>query len=743
MHYGRRLERHHHEAFARLSPNLHHQRNYALQLHRQGYDTGGFFSSIGKALKKVVKTVAKPVASVTKVVMTPITAPLKLSSKVLGKIPVLGGVVKAVNSVALAPINMTQAVLEGGRIDKVALAGFKQVLADAKTLAPVVQSIISFVPGIGTGMSAAIGAGLALAEGKNITQALLAGVKGAIPGGPLAQSAFSIAQAAIERKPIDQVLLSALPISDQQKQLLGQGLAAVKDIASGKNVAHSIVDHAIESLPPQFKNAVQIGMAMGHAKNLQDALKTGVVGAASIGLKAAAPALASVAGKVVPKNVVQIANDLAKAKKQLTPSNALALAKKNLPPAASLAVASAMTAAQKGIPLPMRSPMFTRANSLPVISLARQASKLSAIPSATKAVVDAIRKNPSLLSSSRQLLAQGMRTNGATVNDAMATIARQQMGRGLLPWRSMSPQTVSFIRKYAPNAPLTALRHAHTNVGGLDSTGTTYIVEKGDGPWKIAQKLTGNGNRWPELKDYNKDKKPTIDKNVWVGEIINLPPSWQKPVAASKPNTPALPSVPTPTIAPAPDPVTQVTNAATSVVPSILQAKAILAAWGKTDGINQSGLPDYGLNPADMSTSMGPRDTMMLQSFQVWDNKTLNEGLPVDGNLDSKSLSSLQNWASSRANAAVPSSTPTVNVPDAPAVTVVVPAPVGGTAPDPTITITPKPSTPATPTPTVATAAKPAQGGSMAPMAIGAIVGGLLFGVPGALVGAAGGAAIS
>lgn len=690
-------------------------------------DTAGLFSSIGKAFKSVGKAVGKPLAAVAKVVAAPVTVPTKAIGKAVSKVPVLGTIVNAVNQVALSPIAVTQAVLEGGRIDKVMLNNFKQTLASVKTLGPYIQTVISFVPGIGTGVSAAIGAGLALAEGKSITEAMMAGVKGAIPGGPAAQAAFGVAAAAIQGKPIDQIAIAALPIPDQQKKLLTQAMSAAKDIAAGKNVAHSIVDNAIKTLPPEYGKAVQIGLAMGQAKNLQDALKTGAKGA-----------LSAVAPKVLPSlpsSVTSIVNNVSKGL-PLSPANIAELSKHKLTPAAVVAMAKKNLPTKViGVTNPMRSPMFTRPGSLPIISLSRLPAKLSAVPSATKAVVDAIKKNPALVGASRQLLAQGMRTNAATVNDAMAIISRQ---KNLLPWRSMSPHTVAFIRKYAPNAPLMALRHAHTDVGGLDSSGTVYIVEKGDGPWAIAQKLIGNGNRWKELLDYNKDKKPTIDKNVWVGEHINLPPSWKRPVAAANPKTPALPSVPAPTIAPAPDLITQATTTATTVVPAILQAKAILAAWGKTDGINQGSLSDYGLNPADMSTSMGPRDTMMLQSFQSWDNKTLNEGLPVDGNLDAKTLTALQNWASARATSAVPSATPTVSpgtpFPQAPAapVTITVPDVIGGTAP-----------TPVTATPTVATPAKPATGGSGAAIAIGAVVGGLLFGVPGALVGAAGGAAIS
>lgn len=701
-------------------------------------DTAGLFSSIGHAFKSVGKAIGKPLAAISKVVTAPITVPTKFIGKAVSHVPVLGTIVNAANQIALSPINVTQAVLEGGRIDRVMLDNLKQTLASVKTLGPYVQTVLSMVPGIGTGVSAAIGAGLALAEGKSITDAMLAGVKGAIPGGPLAQSAFSVAQAAIQRKPIDQIAIAALPISDQQKQLLTQGMNAVKDIAAGKNVAHSIVDNAIKALPPEYAKAVQIGMAMGHAKSLQDALKTGAT--------AAATTLLPTVTKALPPSVINIANNVAKGL-PLSPASVAELAKHKITPAAVLAMAKGNLPTKIiGVANPMMSPFFKRANSIPVINLGRQITRLSSVPSATNSVVRAIQRNPALLAQQTQAIANVMRTNAASVKDAVNVIAQK---RNLLPWRSLNSTTVAFLRRHVPNAPMMALRHGHTNIGGLDSTGTTYIVEKGDSPWAITQKLTGNGNRWKELLPYNKDKKPTLDKNVWVGEVINLPPAWQKPKPAALPApTPALPSlpVPSPSIAPKPDIIQQATEAANAIIPGILQAKTILVAWGKTDGINQAGVSDYGQQAADLSTTMGPRDTLQLQSFQNWDNKTLNDGLNVSGNLDAKTLQALQSWAAARAaQGSAPSPVPVVRPtgfdPSTDVTPTVIPTVVGGTASSPVPPVAPAP--PKTTLPTQATPNSPATGGSGALIAGGAIAGGLLFGVPGAIVGGIAGAALT
>jgi hypothetical protein len=75
---------------------------------------------------------------------------------------------------------------------------------------PYVQSVISFVPGVGTGISAALGAAQALADGRRIDEALVAAACGAIPGGPMAQMAFDSAWGLAHGRPVDSVVLRAL-----------------------------------------------------------------------------------------------------------------------------------------------------------------------------------------------------------------------------------------------------------------------------------------------------------------------------------------------------------------------------------------------------------------------------------------------------------------------------------------------------------------------------------------------------
>lgn len=256
------------------------------------FSCGGFFSSIAHAVSSAAKAVSKAVPNVVKKAASTVVNTAKTyASKALSavnKIPVLGTVTHAAESLALLPAQAAKQLVQGKRIDQIALGQFKSALGSIKEVAPLAQTVISFVPGIGTGISAGIGAATALAQGHSITDALLAAAKSAIPGGPAAQAAFSIASDAMQGKPLSTIALDAVPgLSPQAKTELLVGLNAAKQLTEGKPVAQVFVDNAIRALPPAYQRAVQVGVALGHAKNLQGAVSSAVQGAAQLASTAA------------------------------------------------------------------------------------------------------------------------------------------------------------------------------------------------------------------------------------------------------------------------------------------------------------------------------------------------------------------------------------------------------------------------------------------------------------------------
>lgn len=155
------------------------------------------------------------------------------------KIPVLGPVITA----AAAPLSIAVSVSHGERIDHALLDAAKSQLGAIKAIGPYAAAIVSFIPGIGTGIAAALAAGIALAEGKPIDQALEEAVKAAIPGGALAVTGYELA----------------------------------KKVASGKNVAKSVLEAARSQLPPAAQKAFDVGLAVVSGKQLQNAITSAIV----------------------------------------------------------------------------------------------------------------------------------------------------------------------------------------------------------------------------------------------------------------------------------------------------------------------------------------------------------------------------------------------------------------------------------------------------------------------------------
>lgn len=218
-------------------------------------------------LKKIVKTAGKGVMHVTGTSL--IAKGSKYAAKKVGKVKFIGKPLAAAINLGGAPVYFTQSVLKGERIDKAALANLKAQVRDVKEVGPYAQMVISCVPGIGTGVSAALGAGLALANGQPITAALKAGVVGALPGGPAVQMAANMAIAVAEKKPIDKILIATLPLPDAQKKAITIALDAAKALAKGQRIDKVALAAAEKALPPQYRVALQCGVAIAHGENIQ------------------------------------------------------------------------------------------------------------------------------------------------------------------------------------------------------------------------------------------------------------------------------------------------------------------------------------------------------------------------------------------------------------------------------------------------------------------------------------------
>ncbi len=280
---------------------------------------GGFLAEIGDALSDAgawVANAAKAAGKAIGTVATAITSAAGEIGHLLSEIPIIGpGLQGFYDWTYGAPFALADSLLKGERVDRALVDSYKSQLNDLHEMAPYVQTAIAFIPAVGPGMAGAISAGFAIADGKTIDAAMVEAVKGSIPGGALAEMAFDAGAAALQGKPVTDVLLSAVPIPDEAKTAIKAGMNIASDLAAGKpldeallaegynqlpaegklavdtarklakgdiagaasgvvsaegkNVAAVFVDQASAMLPDSARQALNTGMAFGHATNLQ------------------------------------------------------------------------------------------------------------------------------------------------------------------------------------------------------------------------------------------------------------------------------------------------------------------------------------------------------------------------------------------------------------------------------------------------------------------------------------------
>lgn len=189
----------------------------------------------------VFDVLTAPIKAAGAVIETTIDA-VDTIGEAVGGVPVLGDVTRIVSDVYTAPLRLTRDIASGARIDQAVLKAAKDQVRIVRDAAPYAQIVISVVPGIGTGVSAAMSAGIALAEGRDIDEIAKAAIRGALPGGPIAAAGFD---------------------------------AALK-IAQGQNVGQVALESARELIPPgPGRQAFDIGLAVATGENLQNALAQG------------------------------------------------------------------------------------------------------------------------------------------------------------------------------------------------------------------------------------------------------------------------------------------------------------------------------------------------------------------------------------------------------------------------------------------------------------------------------------
>lgn len=256
--------------------------------------------NFGKWIGNAVKTIGKPISLAGHALQSATGA----ITHEIDKIPVIGKPFSAVLDSAFiatfGPLEATGQILDGRRIDMVILGQLKSELDDFKAAGPYAQMVVSFIPGIGTGISAAIGAGLALANGQPISQAMVAAIKGAVPGGPAASAVFDVAQqtvkAAANHTKVTWDLVASMAgsagadlasLPQAAKDALVATLSTAGALSRGERPDIALADGALQAaqnqIPVPIVKALQVGMAVAHAKAIQTKKQPAIVDRGTVG----------------------------------------------------------------------------------------------------------------------------------------------------------------------------------------------------------------------------------------------------------------------------------------------------------------------------------------------------------------------------------------------------------------------------------------------------------------------------
>jgi hypothetical protein len=217
--------------------------------------------------KNAVSTAGRALASVSGAIGEGIGDLADLASH----IPLVGGLLHGVLGIATGPFTFTASMLNGERLDHALLDDLKSKVSAYQEIAPYAATIVSFVPGLGSGVAAGIAASTALMQGMPIDQAVIAGVKSALPGGAAAQAAFTLTVAAVSGDNLIQAggnaLIDAAGLPEQAKVALDVIYRASK----GENIPKAALEDAYKLMPTdETKQAVQAAVAVALGKRLQD-----------------------------------------------------------------------------------------------------------------------------------------------------------------------------------------------------------------------------------------------------------------------------------------------------------------------------------------------------------------------------------------------------------------------------------------------------------------------------------------
>ena len=432
-----------------------------------------------------------------------------------------------------------------------------------------------------------------------------------------------------------------------------RGASLASDIAHGRNVIQS-VKKQVKGMVADTRAALPVAASVASfVPGVGTGIASGLTAASALSQGkslrqiAEEAALAAVPGGQLARSALRAGIGVARGQNVLKTvgREGISYARQNLPGGelAQRALNVGIAAAQ--------GQNVARAAGREALSYARKNVPMPSLPGNVKSAIASITSNVPKVPMTLQRPSFGLPTSVSP-----ETVARMRQTSIGLRRPDMRAQIAPTVQRKAGFRPLStytrsmlvrALPHMRGEVSGLSESGAQWVVESGDTGSKIALKLTGNANRWTELKAVNPNimhRDPALVKKygfpIYVNDKVNLPATWIKSTAqTAAQSAPATPSAvtPPPVVMPAGDLAAQG------------QARTILTAWGKSDGVKEAGVSDYGSAAEIGAMSWTARDVMQGTSFANWWRNTGGTPTVANGEWSQSLADALHRWAEQKA----------------------------------------------------------------------------------------------
>jgi len=241
---------------------------------------GSAAKSVGKAASMVAKVVPLSQLADAAARANPLSTAVRaawggVSAGLAGK-NVFSGALRAAMPTPLARFGLDagRALLRGENLAKAMKKAAGAGINDVREQMRFAQMVAPFVPGVGQGVGAALGAAGALAEGKPITEAMVGAARGALPGGALARGAFDTAVSLAHGKSLSTAALEAARKAVPGGALARAAFDTAVAITEGKKLQDAALNAATKAVPggPAAQMGFKAAVDVARGKNPGDAL---------------------------------------------------------------------------------------------------------------------------------------------------------------------------------------------------------------------------------------------------------------------------------------------------------------------------------------------------------------------------------------------------------------------------------------------------------------------------------------